>query len=855
MKRSITLVLLVAFCSFFASAQRLPDEAVPDHYTIRFDPDLKTAKFTGEETIDIRVLKPTSSITLNSAELAVNGDVEQGGTKQTVTVAPNEKDEMIVLNFAKRLAAGPAKLHLSFSGDMANKLRGLYLSKTKTRNYATTQFEPTDARRAFPSFDEPALKATFDISVVADKGDTAISNAKIANDQPGPSAGKHIITFATSPKMSTYLVALMVGDFKCIGADADGTPVRVCSVPGREKFMQYALNESVGILKFYNHYYGIKYPFAKLDHIAIPDFEAGAMENTAAITYRETALLIEPGAPDDRKQEVSEVIAHEMAHQWFGDLVTMKWWNDIWLNEGFATWMETKPVAAMHPEWKMTEQEVLSANEAMRTDSLANTRPIRQQATTSGEINELFDAIAYGKTAAVLRMVESYIGNAPFQKGINAYLEAHKYANATAEDFWTAMAQASGKPVDKVMESFVTQPGVPLVTFAACSNGKQMVSQERFQFSAPEQKTAELWNVPVCTDAGCTLLTSKQQEVTGCATGPGTNARGAGYYRADYPQTGDAQIAKASPAELTWFAENEWALTYSKRHPISAFLDSAHALTASRSRAVWDILRDHLTFVSDNVVSDADRPAFTNWAQSTLRPVMDNIGWDAKPGDTPEIKQVRAEVFNALGIVARDPQAFTKAREWTAAYMANPRSVDPSLVQDAFDLAAFNGDAKLYDQFVAQMRQAKSPGEHNRYMYALTRFRDPALLEKTLKLAMSDDIRSQDAPRLIAGVLRNPAGRQLGWQFVRTDWPQIKAKSSVWSAAAIVYGTSSFCDASVAPQIQQFFQSANLPGAERTLRQSVERISDCSQFRQTQEPALAKFLQKPGGSHAGASFR
>jgi aminopeptidase 2 len=266
-------------------------------------------------------------------------------------------------------------------------------------------------------------------------------------------------------------------------------------------------------------------------------------------------------------------------------------------------------------------------------------------------------------------------------------------------------------------------------------------------------------------------------------------------------------------------------------------------------------LRDHLTFVSDNVVSDADRPAFTNWAQSTLRPVMDNIGWDVKPGDTPEIKQVRAEVFNALGIVARDPQAFTKAREWTAAYMANPRSVDPSLVQDAFDLAAFNGDAKLYDQFVAQMRQAKSPGEHNRYMYALTRFRDPALLEKTLKLAMSDDIRSQDAPRLIAGVLRNPAGRQLGWQFVRTDWPQIKAKSSVWSAAAIVYGTSSFCDASVAPQIQQFFQSANLPGAERTLRQSVERISDCSQFRQTQEPALAKFLQKPGGSHAGASFR
>jgi aminopeptidase N/puromycin-sensitive aminopeptidase len=855
MKRSIALFLFAALCSCIALSQRLPDEAVPNHYTIRFDPDLKTAKFTGEETIDIRVLKPTSSITLNAAELAVNGDVEQGGTKQTVTVAPNEKDEMIVLNFAKPLAAGPAKLHLSFSGDMANKLRGLYLSKTKTRNYATTQFEPTDARRAFPSFDEPAMKATFDISVVADAGDTAISNAKIAGDQPGRAAGKHVITFATSPKMSTYLVALMVGDFKCIGADADGTPVRVCSVPGREQYMQYALNESVGILKFYNRYYGIKYPFGKLDHIAIPDFEAGAMENTAAITYRETALLIEPNAPEDRKQEVSEVIAHEMAHQWFGDLVTMNWWNDIWLNEGFATWMETKPVAAMHPEWKMAEQEVLSANEAMRTDSLANTRPIRQQATTSGEINELFDAIAYGKTAAVLRMIESYIGNAPFQKGINAYLDAHKYANATAEDFWTAMARASGKPVDKVMESFVTQPGVPLVTFASCNNGKQMVSQERFEYNTPEQKRSELWNVPVCTEKGCTLLTSHQQEVTGCATGPATNARGAGYYRADYPQTTSAQIAKGSPAELTWFADNEWALTFSKRHPISAFLDSAHALTTSRARTVWDMLRDHLTFVSDNVVSDADRPAFTNWAQATLRPVMENIGWAVKPGDTPEIKQVRTEVFNALGIVARDPQAFTKAREWTAAYMSNPGSVDPSLVADAFDVAAFIGDAKLYDEFVTHMREAKSPGEHNRYMRALTQFRDPTLLERTLKLALSDDIRSQDAPRLIMGVLRNPAGRQLGWQFVRTEWPQIKAKSSVWSAAAIVAGTASFCDANVAPQIQQFFQSVNLPAAERTLRQSVERISDCSQFRQTQEPALAKFLQKPSGSNAAASFR
>jgi aminopeptidase N/puromycin-sensitive aminopeptidase len=857
MKRSILLIILLLSCAFFAIAQRLPDITVPDHYAIRFEPDLKTAKFTGEETIDVRVLKTTSSVTLNSAELEVTGYASQGDTTQQATVTPKTDDEMIVLNFAKPLAVGPAKLHLKFSGDMANKLRGLYLSKTKSRNYATTQFEPTDARRAFPSFDEPALKATFDISVVADAGDTAISNAKIASDQPD-TAGKHVITFETSPKMSTYLVALMVGDFKCIGADADGTPVRVCSVPGREQYMRYALDQSVGILKFYNHYYGIKYPFGKLDHIAIPDFEAGAMENTAAITYRETALLIEPNAPEDRKREVSEVIAHEMAHQWFGDLVTMAWWNDIWLNEGFASWMETKPVAAMHPEWHMAEDEVQSASEAMRTDSLSNTRPIRQQASTSGEINELFDAIAYNKTAAVLRMIETYIGVAPFQKGINAYLDAHKYANATAEDFWTAIARSSGKPVDKVMQSFVTQPGVPVITFAACKNGAQEISQSRFRFEKTEKPDTQVWAVPVCTGAAqCTLLTTAKGTARGCAAGPQLNTNGAGYYRADYPANKESlqNVTAAKPTEQIWFSQNEWALAYSGRHQITAYLDSSNALAKSRSRVVWEELGDRLTFIDDRIVTDAERPAFSAWAQSSLKPVMSDLGWDVKPGDTPEQKAVRGEVLLTLGVVARDPQAFTKAREITESYIAKPASVDPSLVRPALVVAASNGDAKLYDEYLAQMRGAKSPGEHNRFMRALTDFRDPALLERTLKLSLADDIRSQDTPYLILGVMFNPQGRKLAWDFVRTNWQQIKTKSSVWSAAAIVQGTSSFCDAQMVPEVEQFFETAKLPGAERTLRQSLERISECSQFRQAQQPVLAQFLQSAGGAHAGASMR
>jgi len=856
MKRSLLFIVLFAMCSFFAFAQRLPSQAVPDNYTVRFEPDLKTAKFTGEETIDVRILQPTSTLTLNSAELEVTGYATQGDTTQTATITPKPQDEMLVMNFAKPLAAGPAKLHFKFSGDMANKLRGLYLSKTKTRNYATTQFEPTDARRAFPSFDEPALKATFDISVLADNGDTAISNSKIASDQP-EGAGKHVITFEHSPKMSTYLVALMVGDFKCIGADADGTPVRVCSVPGREQYLKYALDQSVGILKFYNRYYGIRYPFGKLDHIAIPDFEAGAMENTAAITYRETALLVEPNAPEDRKREVALVIAHETAHQWFGDLVTMQWWNDIWLNEGFATWMETKPVNAMHPEWNMAEEEVTSATEAMRTDSLTNTRPIRQAASTSGEINELFDGIAYNKTAAVLRMIETYIGERDFQKGINAYIGAHQHANATAEDFWGALAHASGKPADKVMQSFVTQAGVPVISFGQCKENVREITQTRFRNEKPEKPDTQVWTVPVCAADKCTLLTSAKANANSCASAPALNTDGAGYYRADYEPTA-ANLAGADKAKATeqiWFADNEWALAYSGRHPLPAYLDVVRSLANSRTRGVWEGVSDRLDFINDHVVSDAERGAFNTWAQSVLKPVMTNLGWDVRPNDTSEIKAVRSQVFEILGVIGRDPQTLTKARELTEAYMADSKSVDPSLAGSALRVAAFNGDAKLYDEFVKQMETAKSPGEHNRFMHVLSEFNDPALLDRTLKLALTDEVRSQDAPRVITNVMNNPVGHQLAWKFVRDNWPAIKAKSSVWSAAAFVRTTAAFCDAQIAPEVQQFFQTAQLPGSERALRQSLERLNECSQFRQAQQPALAKYLQQGGGEHAGSSLR
>ena len=418
--KKVLLAILLASCA--ASAQRLPETAVPSPYQLKFTPDLQDAKFAGSEVIDLQIPQATNTIVLNAVDIDFKTiEITSGNATQQGKAAVDPKTEMATLTFPNPVAAGPAKLHIEFVGILNDQLRGFYLSKSEKRNYAVTQMEPTDARHAFPSFDEPALKATFDIALVIDKGDTAISNGKIIKDEPGPGPDKHTLTFSTSPKMSTYLVAMAVGDFTCIDGSADNIPIRVCDIPGREKLLTYALKATEENLKYFDQYYAIKYPFGKLDVIAFPDFSAGAMENTAAITYREVLLAIDDQRASIRMHKtVADVLAHEMAHQWFGDLVTMKWWDDIWLNEGFATWMSPKPLKAWSPQWHIEMDEVEDSSSAMSTDSLRYTRAIRNPATTTAEITQQFDNIAYQKRSAVLRMIESYVGEQTFRDGVNA---------------------------------------------------------------------------------------------------------------------------------------------------------------------------------------------------------------------------------------------------------------------------------------------------------------------------------------------------------------------------------------------------------------------------------------------------
>ena len=469
--------------------------------------------------------------------------IASGGTTQKATVAPDKEKEMVVLSVAKPLAAGPATIHITYTGVLNSEMRGLYLGKDdQGRRYAASQFEATDARRAFPSFDEPDYKATFDITAVADKGQVAISNYKVVSDTPGP-GDKHTVKFATTARMSSYLAALVLGNFEYVEGSVDGIPIRVYSTPGKKEMGKFALKVAEHNVGYYNKYFGIKYPYGKLDLVGLPDFSAGAMENIGCITFREVLLLIDDKQGSvDLKKTIASVTAHEIAHMWFGDLVTMKWWDDVWLNEGFATWMSSKPLQKWKPAWNFGLDDVSGTGGTLNVDALDNTRPIHQAAETPAQIQELFDGIAYGKAAAVLRMLESYLGEETFRAGINAYLKQHQYANATAEDFWDAQAKTSRKPVDKIMPTWVKQAGEPIINFKAQCSGNSTnitVTQQRYYFdrSKFESPNDQLWQIPVCLKGSattgatkCELLTKKEETFTlpGCSNWVLANAGGDG---------------------------------------------------------------------------------------------------------------------------------------------------------------------------------------------------------------------------------------------------------------------------------------------------------------------------------------
>ena len=867
----IVSALVLALIAAPVAAQRLPAGVAPEHYALWFAPDLERATFRGRAEIRVHLDQPTTSITLHAAEIAF-GEVLIETAKVThvakVTTDPATETATLSLLPSQTLAAGAATIRITYTGLLNDKLRGFYLSKANGRSYAVSQMEATDARRAFPCFDEPAKKATFDIALMVEAADTAISNGAPVSDTPGPEPGKHTVTFATTQKMSTYLVALLVGDFVCREGASDGIAIRVCSTPDKKALTAFAMSAAEHQVKFFNDYFGIRYPFGKLDIIGVPDFAAGAMENAGAITFRERMLLVdEATASIGVRKAVASVIAHELAHQWFGNLVTMKWWDDIWLNEGFATWAANKPLAAWKPEWRMDLNAAEETQTALGLDALRSTRAIRTAVSTPAEISEVFDPIAYEKTSGVLNMLEAYVGPEKFKQAVSSYLTRYSSSNAAGEDFWQEVTRVTEKPVNRIMKSFVDQPGSPMLTVRTqCVSGKTRVTvrQQRFVGTPadagagagappPAPAPAPPWTLPVCvkTATGATTcqVVSKASEAfdaPGCGAAF-VNADARGYYFTEYEPAAVAALASRTPplnsAERISLLGDEWRMVRAGRHDIGTYLDLASAFATDGTPAVLNDLVARVGYVRGAVANASEHAAFDAWIRASFTPAMTAVGLESRAGDADDVLSRRGALLRLLGGVAGNTTLQTRARALAAGYLANPASLPPTLVGSVLQVAAAGGDAALYDQYLARVRaSAGTPDEYYRFFGALAAFQAPALVQRTLAFALTDEVRSQDVPTLVAPLLGGSSG-DATWAFVRDNWDLLAGKLGTFQGIpAIVSGLGAFCSTERSAEIATFFKSRPVPAAARALQQALERIDACSAVDVRQSPAFAAWL-------------
>ncbi len=666
--------------------------------------------------------------------------------------------------------------------------------------------------------------------------------------------------------MSTYLVAFLVGDFKCTAGKQDGVAIRVCSTPDKVALTPYGVDVTKYVLHYFNQYFGIPYPLKKLDLIAVPDFEAGAMENFGAITYRETDLLIdEKTASIDAKKQVALVIAHEVAHQWFGDLVTMQWWDNIWLNEGFATWMENKPSRRCIRSGPSIRMSRLVLDGTLNVDAQPTTRAIRAKAETPDEINQMFDGIAYGKAGDVLLTVENYVGEETFRSGVHNYLVAHLYSNATAEDFWSVQTATSHKPVDKIMESLVAQPGVPLLTFDEPANGKVDVSQKRFFLSPSVQSDpSQKWTLPVCfkTTEGhqsCNLLTPTSSALDLPASGlVFANAHGKGYYRTAYPASVYANLVAnvetaLTPVERISLLGDEWVQVRANKSSIGKYLDLVAAIKDDPNAAVLsEALSGYEAAYERIAATPAEKDALAAWIRTTFGPVYARLGAPT-PQDSPNTRELRAQLFSALGN-AKDPAILSQARQVAKKYVDDPTSIDATFGQTALAIAARNGDTALFDQLQKVAETSTNPEIQIGALRLLAQFEEPSLVHRALEYAVSGKVRNQDAAIQLSIPLDADENRKQAWEFIRTNWGKVQAQLTTNSGSILVGSTSSFCSNAGRDDVEKFFSSHKVAAADQTLKHAIESIDGCIELRANQEPQLRKWLaSKSEQSASGAS--
>ncbi len=826
---------------------RLPRSVIPSHYDIVLEPDLASASFTGTVGIDVEVFEPTSVVVLNAIELELgSATVAQGGAVHEASVTLDEESERATLSLGSPLASGPARIEIAFTGILNDDLRGFYRSVYTVEGVekvmATTQFEATDARRAFPCWDEPDLKATFGVKLVVDEGLMAVSNAS-ETDRTTLDNGKVEVTFADTMKMSTYLVAFIVGELVATDpVDVDGTPLRIIAPPGNEHLTDFALDMGAHALRFFSEYYDIPYPGDKLDQVAIPDFAFGAMENLGCITYRETALLLDPAtATQNEMTRVADVIAHEIAHMWFGDLVTMQWWNGIWLNEAFATFAEMKCVNAYRPEWNRWLAFSAMRAISQETDALSATRPIEIEVVSPDDANAMFDVLTYQKGSSVLRMLEQYLGEDEFRAGVTAYLKKHAYANTDTPDLWAALEEASGEPVGEIMDTWIFQGGYPRLNVERDGDNYRL-SQEHFRLIGDGDLT---WKVPVLytsSDGDGKVVVGDEPVIVEAAADAIFDSGGEGFFRVNYDEEllegVIARFVDLDPIERYSIVSDTFAAVRKGDIGSRNYLELVARLKDEDEVDVWSIAISGIADL-DRVISSDDRPKMQEYVRTVVSGKVDELGWNPQDSESDRTRQMRGLLLRTLGNLGNDQATIDEARN----VYASDAEVDAEVAEAALMIVAANNDGEIFDELIAKSNSATNPQQKIKYLRAATQIGNPDTARRLFDMTLDGTVRTQDSFWVLALLLGHRENGPMIWDLIMERWDDVMAVIPPVTKRRILDFIQNRSEPEVAASIEAWFENHEIPGGVLATKQQLELIKANVALREREGNTMGKAIE------------
>jgi aminopeptidase N len=849
--------------NFEETPGKLPKEVVPAEYAVRIVPNLDNFTFAGSESVKLNARKPVRQLVLNALELKIEGASVDGKELPLSAIRTDNEKELLTLTLPSELAAGDHAVTLRFTGKINQQGQGLFYMRYQEQGSGTrkvmlgTQFEATDARRFFPCWDEPAFRARFQLTVVVPENWLAVSNMPIESEQK-ITGGKEV-RFAVTPPMSSYLNVFVAGELDFVESQVGPTQIRVIATKGKAELGRYALESSAQILKYYNDYFGVPYPLPKLDQIAIPGGFGGAMENWGGITYYESVLLFDPkNSSAETKQDIYEVLAHEMAHMWFGDLVTMAWWDNLWLNEGFASWMGSKCTAHFNPQWEVwlarelprdpTRRTGIAKEAAMEGDARSTTHPIQQRVATEAEANSAFDDITYKKGQSFLRMLESFLGEDVFRDGIRRYIDAHKYSNTTTADLWNALSDASNKSVGEIAAGWTEQPGFPVVKVDREVNGKVRLTQERFTVNFTNAPPL-LWQIPltylVVDETPATLLmTGKTAALENIPADYALklNINGAGNYRVEYDDPSWQLLLRALPKlgveDRVNLMSDAWALVEAGRAPVSLYFGLVEKLPASTDLAEREQVINVLDFVNGLLVGSSEGEKFQRYARSLLRPTFATLGWEPKPDEQPNAGRLRASLISALGQL-NDPDVLAGCRERFEKYLTHPASLSPDLRAPVLAVVGRYADQKTWNKLHELGLKTTSSEDKQNYYNALAAAADPKLVKKALAIALTDELPTSRAVFLVSRVARDSGHPDIAWEFAKANMKPLLAK--VDAAGANRYTPSLFTFFSDDLRAEELRNYAKKNLAQATAPEVAKAIGEI-QFRAEFKKRLATQL-------------